>query len=178
MIGWALRQAAIWGGLTIAIYLAIGHRSQWLPTLPTPSTPSRPVSASSVATQQPAAAGNTLVYRANPQGHVLLDAVVNGAPVRFMVDTGATAVALTPQDAAAAGIARYQLEFTGLARTASGSVNVAPVRLREVRLGQLAVEDVQAMVIENLGMSLLGQSFLNRLQSYEMRDGVLTITWQ
>jgi aspartyl protease family protein len=98
--------------------------------------------------------------------------------VRFMVDTGATAVALTPRDAAAAGIARYQLEFTGQARTASGSVNVAPVRLREVRLGQLAVEDVQAMVIENLGVSLLGQSFLNRLQSYEMRDGVLTITWQ
>lgn len=174
MIGWALRQVVIWGAVSLAIYLAIGNRSLWLPSLPALHTATAPA----VTAPQAPAAGNTLVYRANPQGHVLLEAVVNGAPMRFMVDTGATAVALSPRDAAAAGIARSQLEFTGQARTASGSVKVAPVRLREIRLGQLAVEDVQAIVIENLDTSLLGQSFLNRLQSYEMRDGALTITWQ
>jgi aspartyl protease family protein len=174
MIGWALRQVVIWGGLAIAIYFAIGNRSLWLPSTPAPRTASAPAGTA----QQAPVPANTLVYRANPQGHVLLEAVVNGAPVRFMVDTGATAIALSARDAAAAGIVRSQLEFTGQARTASGSVKVAPVRLREVRLGQLAVEDVQAIVIDNLDTSLLGQSFLNRLQSYEMRDGVLTITWQ
>jgi aspartyl protease family protein len=120
---------------------------------------------------------STLVYRADPQGHVILEAVVNGTPMRFMLDTGATAVALTARDAAAAGIARYQLGFTGRAETANGSVRVAPVRLREIRLGQLSIEDVSAVVIDNLEISLLGQSFLRKLQSYEMRDGVLTITW-
>ena len=177
MIGWALRQVAVWGGLSLAIYLAIGSASQWLPSLPGPAAP-RAVSAPAVSSRGVSAGGNTLVYRANSQGHVLLDASVNGASVRFMVDTGATAVALSAPDAVAAGIAPYQLAFDRRVETANGTVRVAPVRLREVRLGQLALDDVQAVVIENLQTSLLGQSFLNRLQSYEMRDGVLTITWQ
>jgi aspartyl protease family protein len=120
---------------------------------------------------------DTLVYRANPQGHVMLDAVVNGVPVHFLVDTGASFVALTMQDAAAAGIAPHQLQFTRRIDTANGQTRVAPVRLREIRIGQLAIENVAGVVHEHLSVSLLGQTFLNRLQSYEMRDGVLTITW-
>ena len=53
-----------------------------------------------------------------------------------------------------------------------------PVRLREVRIGQLSIEDVQGIVHENLGISLLGMSFLKRIDSWEMRDGVLTLNWQ
>jgi clan AA aspartic protease (TIGR02281 family) len=54
---------------------------------------------------------------------------------------------------------------------------VATVKLREVRIGQFAVADVPAVVHENLHVSLLGQTFLKRLESYEMRDGVLTLNW-
>lgn len=54
---------------------------------------------------------------------------------------------------------------------------MAPIVLREVRIGQLAIGDVPAAVLENLDMSLLGQSFLSRLKSYEMHDGKLTIAW-
>jgi predicted aspartyl protease len=54
---------------------------------------------------------------------------------------------------------------------------MAPVMLREIRIDQLSVYDVPAAVLENLNISLLGMSFLVRLQSYEMRDGKLTITW-
>jgi len=53
----------------------------------------------------------------------------------------------------------------------------AMVKLREVRIGQLTIADVPAVVHENLFMSLLGQSFLTRLDSYEMRDGVLTLNY-
>ena len=173
VIGWAVRQAAIWGGIAFVLYFAIGHRAEWLAAV----APPHAGSAGRPAEQQQAVPTNSLVYRANPQGHVIINAVVNGAPVLFMLDTGATVVALTAQDAAAVGIGRRDLEFSSRVQTASGEARAAPVQLREVRLGQLSVDEVPAIVVENLQVSLLGQSFLRRLQSYEMRDGVLTITW-
>jgi len=106
-----------------------------------------------------------------------LDAAVNGANVRFMVDTGATPVALTMRDAMAAGISRHELVFNRRMSTANGTTLAAAVKLRELRVGQLSVTDVPAVVHENLQMSLLGQSFLTRLDSYEMRDGVLTLNY-
>ena len=54
---------------------------------------------------------------------------------------------------------------------------MARVTLREIRIGQLSIYDVPAAVLENLNISLLGMSFLTRLQGYEMRDGRLTISW-
>ena len=120
---------------------------------------------------------NTLVYPANEQGHVILDAAVDGASVRFLVDTGASLVTLTPADAQAAGITPRELVFNHRVSTANGSARMAPVTLREVRIGQLSMYDVPASVLEHLNISLLGMSFLSRLQSYEMRDGKLTIGW-
>ena len=120
---------------------------------------------------------NTIVYPANEQGHIVLDAAVNGAPVRLLVDTGATLVVLTPGDARAAGISPGDLVFDHRASTANGPARMAHVKLREIRIGQLSIYDVPAAVLENLNISLLGMSFLGRLQSYEMRDGKLTISW-
>ena len=111
------------------------------------------------------------------QGHVILDAAVDGASVRFLVDTGASLVTLTPADAQAAGITPRELVFNHRVSTANGSARMAPVTLREVRIGQLSIYDVPASVLEHLNISLLGMSFLSRLQSYEMRDGKLTIAW-
>jgi aspartyl protease family protein len=120
---------------------------------------------------------NSLVYHANRQGHVVLEGVVNGTPVRFLVDTGATVVALSMADATAAGFSRSNLVFNVRTSTANGIGRAAAVTLREVRIGQFSVYDVPAWVDENLAVSLLGQSFLTRLDSYEMRDGVLTLNW-
>jgi aspartyl protease family protein len=119
----------------------------------------------------------TLVYRADRRGHFSLTATVNGAPTRFVVDTGASLVALTLDDARAAGIGRSELNFNQLTQTANGRVHFAPVMLREVRIEQLSIENVPAAVIENLDQSLLGMSFLKRLKSFEMREGALTIGW-
>lgn len=119
----------------------------------------------------------TLVYRADRSGHFSLMATVNGAPTRFVVDTGASLVALTLDDARAAGIGRSELIFNQLTQTANGRVHFAPVMLREVRIEQLSIEDVPAAVIENLDQSLLGMSFLKRLKKFEMREGALTISW-
>jgi clan AA aspartic protease (TIGR02281 family) len=120
-------------------------------------------------------APNTLVYRADPQGHFHLTAVVNGAPLRFMIDTGATVVALTLGDAAAAGIDRDTLVFNATVETANGRVPAAYVKLREVRLGELSINDIGAVVQPKLRQSVLGMSFLSRLRRFEIQEGSLTI---
>jgi len=120
---------------------------------------------------------HSLVYRADPRGHVALTALVNGAPVRFLVDTGASRVTLTAEDARAAGVDRGGLVFNQRSQTANGLAREAPVTLRELRIEQLSIDNVSAAVNENLTMSLLGMSFLRRLKSFEMRDGALTISW-
>jgi clan AA aspartic protease (TIGR02281 family) len=119
----------------------------------------------------------TLVYRTDQRGHVALTAMVNGAPVRFLVDTGASRVTLTAEDARAAGIGPGELVFNQRSLTANGLAREAPVTLREIRIDRLSIDNVSAAVNENLTMSLLGMSFLRRLKSFEMRDGSLIISW-
>ena len=173
MIGWALRRVLLWCAVAV---LAVGlvERGAWL-------MPNRAAAPAPAQSATPDEAGepvrDTLVYPADARGHVVVDAVVNGAEIRLLVDTGASLVTLTPADARAAGIDPEELAYTHRAATANGPVRMAPVTLREVRIGRLTVADVPAAVIENLGTSLLGQSFLGRLKSYEMRDGKLTLGW-
>jgi aspartyl protease family protein len=175
MIGWALRWVLLCCGSAVLFIVAM-NGGRWLPSFD--KAKPGPVVSTAPPAEPPVTAGvNTLVYAADGRGHVILEAVVNGAPMRFLVDTGASLVTLTPADARAAGLSPRQLAFNERASTANGDVRIATVTLREIRLGQLTVEDVPAAVIENLKMSLLGMSFLIRLQSYEMRDGELTIYW-
>lgn len=174
MIGWALRQLVLWGGLVIVLFVLGTH----LVPRPGDTTPAPVASASAPEPAQTRGAmPNSLVFRANPQGHVVVEAAVNGAPVRFLVDTGATMVVLTLKDAAAAGLSGSDLVFSMRTSTANGLARAAPVKLRELRIDQLMVRDVTAAVVENLHISLLGQSFLTRLDGYEMRDGVLTLSY-
>jgi aspartyl protease family protein len=170
VIGWALRWVLLCCGITV---LSVSITQLGPAFFPERTAGSE--TASRVAESAPTA--NTLVYPANEQGHVIVEAVVNGASMRLLVDTGASLVTLTPEDARAAGIGRGELVFNRRVSTANGSARMAQATLREVRIGQLSVYDVRAAVMENLNISLLGMSFLARLQSYEMRDGKLTISW-
>jgi aspartyl protease family protein len=172
MIGWALRQLVIFGGLALVLF-AVTNRLLPQPT----ATPPAPAASAPEPAQARGAVPNALVFRANPQGHVVVEAAVNGVPVKFLVDTGATMVVLTLKDAAAAGISGSDLVFSMRTSTANGVARAAPVRLRELRIDQLMVRDVAAAVVQNLNISLLGQSFLTRLDGYEMRDGVLTLNY-
>ena len=97
--------------------------------------------------------------------------------MRFLVDTGASLVILTPNDARAIGIRHSELVFDQIMQTGNGPVHAAPVLLREIRIGDVAIEKVQGAVIDSLGQSVLGMSFLGRLKGFEMRDRVLTIDW-
>jgi aspartyl protease family protein len=174
VIGWALRWVLLCGVIALLVGGLFDRGLAVLKELVAQSPTDKPAT-STPQTNAPAA--NTIVYPANQQGHVVIEAAVNGAPVRFLVDTGASLVTLTLDDARAAGISPRELVFSHRVNTANGSVRMAPIILREIRIDQFSVYDVKAAVLENLNTSLLGMSFLGQLQSYEMRDGKLTISW-
>lgn len=176
--GKTMQFAAVMLGATILLALAIGVL---MPTpLPRPMSaapaPGLHVARSAPAVPKPVA--NVLQYRADAGGHYFIDAAVNGTTIRFLVDTGATVVVLTPDDARAAGIFMASLQYTESMSTANGQARAAQTSLRDVRLDQLVVGDVAAVVMEKpMPVSLLGMSFLSRLHGYSINDGVLTIDW-
>ena len=111
-----------------------------------------------------------------PDSHFYLDTLVNGLPVRFLVDTGASSVVLSPSDARRLGLTVGPQDFTGTAQTAAGPAAFAPVRLDSMRAGPLGATDVQAVVLSvETGMPLLGQSFLRRLDEVTVRGDVMTL---
>jgi aspartyl protease family protein len=111
-----------------------------------------------------------------PDSHFYLDMQVNGRPMRFLVDTGASSVALSPSDARRLGLAVGPHDYTGTAQTAAGAAAFAPVRLDSMRAGPLDATDVQAVVLSvETGMPLLGQSFLRRLDEVTVRGDVMTL---
>ena len=111
-------------------------------------------------------------------GHYYADAEINGWQLKhMMIDTGATYVALSYEDAASLGIYPGPGDYKYETRTANGTAHDAAVTLREVRLGDIVVENVQAVVGERgmLDVSLLGMSFLSRLSRVEATDSALAL---
>jgi aspartyl protease family protein len=110
-----------------------------------------------------------VTLRAAGDGHFHVDARVNGAPVRMLLDTGASAVALTPEAAEHAGIDLDKLDYDIPVQTANGTDRVALARIRELAVGTIVLRDVQAYVSRpgRLPEPLLGMSFLDRLGGFE-----------
>ena len=100
-------------------------------------------------------------------GHFYVDAQVNGARIRFLIDTGASVVALTPADAQRAGIALPSERDRAIG--AGGEVEVIPVSIDRIAVGSLSANHVRAAVAPSLPVSLLGQSFLAQVGSVETR---------
>ncbi|MDA7424691.1 retropepsin-like aspartic protease family protein [Thalassococcus lentus] len=112
----------------------------------------------------------------NPDGHYYATVDLNGAPVRFVVDTGATSVVLTRQDAERAGLDEASLVFFSEAMTANGIVRTAPVTLKEVGFGPFTDQGVRAYVNEGrMDQSLLGMSYLQRFDRIEISGDRLVL---
>lgn len=142
----------------------------------TATTGSNPGSAIAEApTPRKGSAGIEL--KARSDGHYYAKAEINGRPADVMVDTGASLVALTYEDAERAGIRVRPSDFTQSVRTANGIARFALVRLDRVSIGSITVRDVQAGVAERgkLAITLLGMSFLSRLERVDMREGRLLL---
>ena len=116
------------------------------------------------------------IGRAN-DGDFSVRAQINGAHVQMVLDTGASSVVLTREDAKAAGLPLEVLNYTINIDTANGRTKAAPVTLDRITIGGLEERSVEALVAQpgQLRMSLLGMSFLNRLQSWQVSGDRLTL---
>jgi len=113
--------------------------------------------------------GSTVTLRKDPRnGHFWANARVNSGRVHFLVDTGATSVALTLNDAKKAGLKTRDMTFNVPVSTAGGTNYAASVSLESVSIGSITLRDVDALVIKDgLNTSLLGMSYLGELQKVE-----------
>jgi aspartyl protease family protein len=110
-------------------------------------------------------AGNPITLPRADDGLFYLTARVNGVTVRFLVDTGASMIVLTPADAQRAGVASAPGKAPQTAETAGGTVTMARVRIASLHAGPARAQDVDAAVSPpGLGVSLLGQSWLSQFQ--------------
>jgi aspartyl protease family protein len=124
------------------------------------------------------ASHDQLVLRASRNGHFTLEAEVDGTPIDFMVDTGATTVVLSPQDASRVGLNPSTLDYNAVFETGNGHTRVALVTIDELTIGSLDLYDVPAAVITKpMSMSLLGMSALERLDGYEVDGNQMILRW-
>ncbi|MBV7379172.1 retropepsin-like aspartic protease family protein [Maritimibacter dapengensis] len=161
-LGKSLQQLAIW----VLIFIgAIGAYGLW-----------NDIQRDVLPRQSVVSTGVVEVPR-RPDGHFYLTLQVNGENVQFVVDTGATDVVLTKQDARKVGIEPDDLAFIGAAMTANGQVRTAPARVDEITLGDIAMRDVKVYVNEgDMNRSLLGMSYLRRFERIEIADDMLILT--
>ncbi|MGA9254221.1 MAG: TIGR02281 family clan AA aspartic protease [Roseobacter sp.] len=157
-----LQQAAAWGlifGGAIAAYGLWGDISQ------------------TVRPQQAVfAEDNRIVVPRSANGHYYINADVNGTLVSFVLDTGATSLVLTKQDAAQAGLNVEDLNYYSRAMTANGEVRTAPVRLDNITLGTVTDTNVPAVVNEGeMSNSLMGMTYLQRWGKIQIANNELTL---
>ena len=161
----ALRNVAIWLGIVVVLgagyvlYQQVG--SELAPGYPSQAGP------------------NVMVFTENHDGDFAVIGTVNGATVEFMVDTGASEVVLTPDDARRAGIDVDALRFDRRYETANGEGRGAGVILDRLQIGPVALDQVPVSVNATpMRSSLLGMSFLKRMKSVEMKGRKLYLRYR
>lgn len=129
------------------------------------------------AIQPPLLAASLVELAASGNGHYFATAYINNNPVHVLVDTGASAVALSYEDAQKAGLNPGNLRYDVPVSTANGVANAARVTLRRVEVDNILVRDVDGMVLPkgSLNGTLLGMSFLAKLRSFRFSDGRLIL---
>lgn len=147
----------------------VGHAPQ------AAATGSAETASFSAAPSQPS--GRKIVINADTRGHFLADFKANGRPIEAMIDTGATLVALNTSTARKAGIRLSPADFTHEVETANGRVKVALVTLDRLEIGRIALDHVEAVVIEDraLATNLVGMSFLKRIGRYQVENDRLLL---
>lgn len=113
----------------------------------------------------------------DPRGHFQTEGRIDGQRIGFMVDTGASVIALNEKSAARFGLRPSRADYNATVTTANGTIRAARTRLAMVEIGGLIVRDVEAMVLpdEALSENLLGLSFLARLKRFEYANGRMVL---
>ena len=119
--------------------------------------------------------GRELLLKADAAGQFHVESQINGAPVSFLIDTGANMVALTEAQAADLGLMVMPGDFQPNMQTASGTGYSAPVHLDRIEVGGFELRNVDAVVVKDLEINLLGQSVLKELGSVEMKGDTMVL---
>jgi aspartyl protease family protein len=119
----------------------------------------------------------SVTLKASSNGHFFARAYINGRPIAVMVDTGATKIALTYEDAERLGIRPHGSDFSLTTRTANGTARAAPVTLDDVRIGDVEVSNLRGSIAEpgKLHVTLLGMEFIRKLARFELRGKELIL---
>ncbi|WPD20904.1 MAG: TIGR02281 family clan AA aspartic protease [Candidatus Electrothrix scaldis] len=121
---------------------------------------------------------DSVTFPVSSDGHFYIQAEVNGVPLIFLADTGASDIVLSPGDANKLGIDLQQLEFNRIYETANGTVRGSIVQLADFKVQGIHLRDVRASVNEaKMSNSLLGMTFFKRLKRYEVKEDKLTLYW-
>lgn len=161
-MGKMAQQAAIWGLIFLGV---IGGYGLW-------GDISRDITGRQTITSD-----NQIIVPQRGDGHFYLTLDINNVPVEFVVDTGASQVVLSKQDATKIGLDPNSLRYSGIAQTANGAVRTARVSLDQVALGNIIDDGLGAVVNEGpMDGSLLGMTYLSRYDRIEIRDNELVLT--
>ncbi|MGL1921735.1 MAG: TIGR02281 family clan AA aspartic protease [Hyphomicrobiales bacterium] len=122
-----------------------------------------------------AKANPKVTLTSNNSGHFTARGMINGSHVDFLVDTGATIVFISREEARRVGIDLRKLNYAYTALTAAGKTKFAKVNLDEVSIGQIRIRNVEAAVAESdqVAHNLLGMTFLSRIKGFEFTGGRL-----
>ncbi len=132
--------------------------------------------AASVSVEEDQQESEGIALTRQPDGHFYANAAVNDGEVRFLVDTGASSIALSGADADALGLSWDESELQMVGRGVSGDVYGKPVILQSVQVGDITVNNVQAAIIpKGLDVSLLGQSFLSKVGNVNIQGNQMTL---
>jgi len=120
---------------------------------------------------------HTMVLSSDRAGHFQVGARVDGRPIDFMVDSGASLVIMRESSAAQVQIFPKPADYTARVATANGTIRAAPTKLDRIEVGDITIFDVPALILpdEALGQNLLGVSFLSRLKRYEYANGRMVL---
>lgn len=118
----------------------------------------------------------TVMFRKAQDGHFYMELSINNVLVKFMVDTGASDITLTAEDARRIGLQPESLAYTRTYHTANGIISGAPVILPEVSVGSISLKNIPASVNKaDMGNSLLGMAFFHQLRGFSVEGDVLTL---
>jgi aspartyl protease family protein len=171
-LGVVARNAGIWAGLGLGLLVGYSYRAEITGAF-------QRVAGELIPSMAVASTPHSLTVTAADDGHFYVMGKVNGAPVRFAIDTGASGVLLAPADAERAGVSLSTLKFDAASETANGVGFAAPYTAPTLEVGSIRLTNVPMAVDKTpMSASLLGMSFLKRMDALEFHGDQLVLKWK
>jgi aspartyl protease family protein len=172
-----MRNILVFAAIMIGLGLYLAQKADSITKVPTVAVASSQSRSGVMSDAAPTPGRRSHTIAKDSRGHYSTDGRVDGRRLDFMVDTGASVIALTESSAARVGIRPLRSDYNAPVSTANGVVKAARARLESVDIGGLEVRDVEAMILPDglLKENLLGLSYLSRLKRFEFAGGKLVL---